>query len=372
MICPKCARSLPDDALICCYCGRKIVSKQKKALRRANGTGTVYKQSGKRSKPWRARMNCRTKVYEVGTFATKAEAERALALFTPPTASIIKEGMTLGDLYALVVQTKEGKIADASLETYRTAWNHLKPLADVPFCEIKAADFQRIIDGMKGYSHSAQNKVKVLVSLICGTAVANGMAVTNAARFLVLPPPPKKDRRKKTVFSREDINKLWMDASPDAEIVLVLIYTGMRIGELFALMGEDVHLNEEGYNFLIGGEKTDAGRDRVIVLNDRIVPIVTRWIEKNGNGLLLKGARGSRLDPRNWRERHYYPLLDRLGIERLNPHKTRHTFATLAAGAGAVPTSLQKFLGHADFSTTADYYTHPDLEDLNEIAQKLS
>lgn len=77
---------------------------------------------------------------------------------------------------------------------------------------------------------------------------------------------------------------------------------------------------------------------------------------------------GDSMKDRNWRVRSYFPLLERLGIPKLNPHKARHTFATLAANAGADPATLQKFLGHADFSTTANIYHHADLSALQKVA----
>ena len=38
-------------------CGKKQVPEKRKALKRANGTGTVYKLSGRRSRPWVAAKN---------------------------------------------------------------------------------------------------------------------------------------------------------------------------------------------------------------------------------------------------------------------------------------------------------------------------
>jgi integrase len=67
------------------------------------------------------------------------------------------------------------------------------------------------------------------------------------------------------------------------------------------------------------------------------------------------------IDDRNWRTRSYYPTLERLGIERVSPHKARHTFATRGAKAGIPQTVLQNLLGHAKYDTTADYYTHVDI-----------
>lgn len=79
--------------------------------------------------------------------------------------------------------------------------------------------------------------------------------------------------------------------------------------------------------------------------------------------MLLAGYKGQH-DPNNFRKRDYYPLLDRLGIERKTPHATRHTFASQAIKGGVPPELLQKILGHADYSTTANIYTHIDADTL--------
>ena len=46
------------------------------------------------------------------------------------------------------------------------------------------------------------------------------------------------------------------------------------------------------------------------------------------------------------------------GIERKTPHATHHTYASRAVKEGLPPEMLQKILGHADYSTTANIYTH--------------
>ena len=132
----------------------------------------------------------------------------------------------------------------------------------------------------------------------------------------------------------------------------------MRIGELFSLPLADYH-----ETYVVGGEKTKAGRDRVIPIRPEGKPYFAYFAEKATGKLLLSGYEGQKI-PANFRRRDYYPMLDRLGIKRKTPHATRHTYATRAVKEGLPPEFLQKIIGHADYSTTANIYTHLDPDTL--------
>lgn len=368
LVCTRCKKSLPEESRFCPYCG-KVLFPHKTKPRRPNGAGSVYKVNRPLARPWRARVTFGTSTYNVGYFETSAEAMKAIAVWDPPDSSEVRPEMTLADVYAAVMSGKSGSVSASSLDTYRAAWKQLEPLRNAQLVKLRPADYQKIIDGMKGYSRSACEKVRVLVSLIGRWAVQNGVLAVNPAKALTLPKKEKKPVRKRETFTADEIRTLWADGSEDALIVLAMIYTGMRINELFALTPSDVYTDGD-IIYIIGGEKTDAGRDRVIALNDRISPVFLRWRDTGGK-FLVQAERGGMMNARFFRVKKYYPLLERLGIEKINPHKARHTFASLAANAGAVPVALQKFLGHADFSTTANFYTHSDLADLKKVADLL-
>ena len=51
MICPKCKKTAPDEAVFCPWCGKKLVVQQKKRKRRCNGSGSITKLSGSRKRP---------------------------------------------------------------------------------------------------------------------------------------------------------------------------------------------------------------------------------------------------------------------------------------------------------------------------------
>lgn len=73
--CVKCKKEIPDGSLFCCWCGRRQQDTQKKSLKRANGTGTVYKLQGRRKRPWVAAKSG----VIVGYYDKKTSALEALA-----------------------------------------------------------------------------------------------------------------------------------------------------------------------------------------------------------------------------------------------------------------------------------------------------
>jgi site-specific recombinase XerD len=58
-------------------------------------------------------------------------------------------------------------------------------------------------------------------------------------------------------------------------------------------------------------------------------------------------------------------------VRDLVPHSTRHTFASLLNKAGANTKAIQEILGHADYSTTANIYTHTDIDELKKAIEKI-
>ena len=65
---------MPEDGKFCPYCGTRQEREPRKALKRANGTGTVYRLQGRRRRPWAAAKN-RT---IIGYYETKTAALEAL------------------------------------------------------------------------------------------------------------------------------------------------------------------------------------------------------------------------------------------------------------------------------------------------------
>lgn len=350
MQCRKCRAKMPDDGKFCPYCGTKQVQEKRKALKRANGTGTVYKLQGRRKRPWVAAKN---KVI-IGYFETKTAALDTLSRLAGRSLDE-RYNMTFSDVFEAWKLEHYKELTKSGQTQYEVSYKVFSALHGKKFRELRTADFQAAIDPHMGKKHSTVSKYKQLITQMSKWAIREELITTNFAAFVKLPENVKKE---KEIFSDADIKKLEADGSEAAKIVLMLIYTGMRIGELFSLPLTDYH-----GNYVVGGEKTDAGRNRVIPIRPEGRAHFEYFASKSDGPLFLSGYSGQSV-PNNFRRRDYYPLLDSLGIDRKTPHATRHTYASRARKDGMPPEILQKILGHADYSTTANIYVHTDINEL--------
>lgn len=347
--------------------------RRRKPLKKANGHGSVYKASGRRRKPWVARITVgwtpdgKQKRQILGYFEKKKDAENALLKHRISPVSP-KANITLGELYEEWSESKFEYISRSTVYNYQAAWKHLSRYKDVKFKEIRTAHLQSIIDKClrEKSSRSTMEKIKGLAYMLYSYAMENDIVNKNYAEFIKLPKVEKEERK---IFSELDIKKMFdnADSVEWVDTILILIYTGMRISEMLELTKFDVDL-ENG--IIIGGLKTDAGKNRIIPIHPKILKYVKRWYNKNGERLICKED-GKKMSAKYYREKKYYPALDALEIKRLVPHSCRHTFASMMAKAGADTLAIQRIIGHADYATTANIYTHESVEELKKAINKI-
>lgn len=345
-----------------------------------NGFGSVYKLSGNRRRPWIARKTVewdrktgRQKYYTVGYYKTRQEALTALVEYNKNPIGE-KRDITLKELYEKWSKTRYPKLSYKTVKTYETAWNHLSQIEDMVFRDIKTSHLQEIIDDMSDpppeskkepLGYSSCHKVKVLAGLLYKFAIPNDIVDKNYAQYIEL---PENDSEKREPFTDVEIKKIEKAAKADiwANTILILIYTGMRIGELMYLPRNKVNLE---HMLIVGGSKTEAGKDRIIPIHSKIQQYVTEWYNQGNEYLITRNNERIRVD--YYRRYLYYPALERIGVRKLTPHSTRHTFGTLLDKAGANTKAIQDLIGHADYATTANIYTHPDVEKLRKAIEMM-
>ena len=357
MECKHCRKDIPDEAKYCHLCGKEQNPKPKRHRRhRPQSQGTVTKLSGQRTNPYWARLpadySSGTPVREsLGCYPTYAAAAEALtkAMYAPGQTEHKQKPVTLQDIYDRLVNSHYYESLSKSAQgSHRTAWKYLYPYATVLVSEINKDTFQRPIDDMRnaGLKRESMAKVRNLASKLCHEAMGMGLITANYGQLVQL---PKSDTEPAKPFASSQIKLLW-EASDmgdkDAMTVLVLIYTGMRPGEL---LSTDIaaHLHTDGpYWYIQHGSKTAAGRNRIIPTPKILYPVIEQLVDGRKAGPLIVADQGCfwRLD--NWRPRHYNTLMDRLGFEGHTPYSCRHTYADLQKRKQVSPEVMMRIMGH--------------------------
>lgn len=88
--------------------------------------------------------------------------------------------------------------------------------------------------------------------------------------------------------------------------------------------------------------------------------------------LVFTSPQGFPLRSAQFRDRQFIPACHRAGIRPIRIHHLRHTAASLLAQQGAVPATIQRWLGHQDIRMTMNTYTHTFESDLRRETERLN
>lgn len=340
-------------------------------MRKPNGYGSIKKLSGNRRRPFVFVISVEGKQKSVQYFTTQVEAEIFQADYNKLHfhRSLPAHQITLAELYHrwLPAHTANTNPSQSTLDSYTNSFKHLVPLHYEPIQNLKYADYQKILDSMRksGLSYSSCKKVRSLISLLEKYAVK--IELINKCYAPLLSIGKNKAVRTHHPFSRQKINLLWVHCDePGVDTVLILLYTGMRVGEMLALQKTDVNIRQ-GY-IRITKSKTASGI-RTIPIHHRIFPLIVRRMKSSGSSLIAD-SEGKQYDYSCyciiWRE-----VMHSINADGHTTHDCRHTVATLMDNAGANETAKRRILGHAGGDVTERVYTHKGLRQLRKCIELL-
>lgn len=339
-------------------------------MRNANGYGSVVKLGGKRRKPYAVRVTVGwtdegKQIYQyVSYHSNKKEATIALADFNKNPYDIDTARITFQEIYNTLVEKEFPELSYKTAKNYKSAYQNCKPLYDQVFRDIRKNHLQSVIDDME--SVSMAGVTKLLIQKMYKYAIENDIVTTNYAQYIKL--PKKQTSTKKNPFTRDEINFIWdnIDKIRNADIVLILLYTGMRVSELLEIEKDNVHLEER---YMVGGLKTEAGKNRIIPIHKRILPLIEKRMEQSKSKYLITNKSGSLLSYDNFRKYYMRDFLADTKVEH-TIHDTRHTFISEMDRLRIDNLIIKRIVGHSDKDVT-EHYTHKNLDDLLEAIDKL-
>ena len=338
-------------------------------MRKPNGYGSIKKLSGNRRRPFVFVITQEGKQRPVEYFETQIEAEIYQADYNKvhKQRSLPGHKITFAEVFHrwLPAHIADAEPAQTTIANYHNAFRHCQQLHELPITDIKHADYQRVIDTMKKerLSYASLKKVRSLISLLLKFAIEYEIVNKNYAPLLKI--GKNRPVRPHKPFSRQQINRLWEYDVSGVDAILMLLYTGMRVGELLVLEKRNVNLRQRFIR--ITKSKTAAGI-RIIPIHSRIFPLIEKRMAAPGIYLLADPEGG------HYNYSRFCSLWNRVMVTihaRHTTHDCRHTVATLLDNAGANENAKRRILGHASGDVTDRVYTHKNLRQLRKAIQLL-
>ena len=246
------------------------------------------------------------------------------------------------------------------------------------FVELETIDVKTNETVLKNYSQNVIDKLYMILN--------KGFKIATSERIIqynimdnesIQKPKSKKENKKVEALTIEEQKKLVSVLENSnhkyKNIILLSLFTGMRIGEVLALSRNNIDLKEntlqvertltrdKNDKVILGSKtKTKAGQ-RTIFLSNNAILICKNSINSNftniynlvfydyeKNTFITPGEINCFLQRLN--KKHKF-------CDHIHTHMLRHTFATRCIESGMSAKVLQKNLGHKKIQTTLDTYT---------------
>ena len=211
------------------------------------------------------------------------------------------------------------------------------------------------------------------------------LIVANPAERVQAPKAKKPKRRsyddEQTKILLENLEKLSIEETKYKVAIILTVFTGVRLGELMGLEWQDVDfkngiisINRSSQYLSDMGVFTKTSKTessiREIAIPEFIISLLEEyklWYEEqksiygelwtNSNRLFVQ-ADGKPMHPSSI-SKWFVKYVSTIGLPVINFHGLRHTNASLLVAQNVDIAVVSARLGHAQISTTLDFYVHP-------------
>jgi integrase/recombinase XerC/integrase/recombinase XerD len=177
--------------------------------------------------------------------------------------------------------------------------------------------------------------------------------------------PPKIVKKVISTLSDEEIAQILSTFNPTSHsemrnkvLFMLLLDTGLRIGELISLKIDDIHIDEGLMKVMEKGKK-----ERMVPIGNKAQKALQSYLFRHRPKPAHSGIENAFLSifgtpiTENSVELMFSRLAKKSGIKRLHAHLCRHTFATMFLLNGGDVFTLQQILGHTTLEMVRNYVT---------------
>lgn len=286
---------------------------------------------------------------------------------------------------------KEGLVNNRHLADIRSVIrNYVEPdLGYMRISKVKPIHLQKILNSVSGFSDSYIRKIYLVLRGIFHTAYANDLMLDDITKGLTIPKGKQKNERRAITEHERDLTLKAADTSRGGLFVLIMLYCGLRPGEVQALRWNNIDLTNRIIHVReavkadgsVGSPKSKSGTRDVPIpadLHKRLCAIAHDPFD-----LVVTNTKGEMLTKTStkdlWREfrNDMEKLTERDGkrehlAEDLTLYCYRHTYCTDLQAAGVPINVARELMGHSSISITAQLYTHRSETAFNSAAEMIN
>ena len=286
------------------------------------------------------------------------------------TGSRLSAHLTLSEIYDLWLPVYEARgRSHSTLNCYKAAYKYLESIYGLAFGEIGIDDWQSCLDECSKGRRTKEN-MRTLIGLLYKYAIPRGAVPDklNLSEYLTV----SGENGRRQPFTMDEVEKLRLAVGkvPFADYVYCHIHLGYRPHEFITLSLARYNAEER---YFTGGEKTQAGKNRVVTISPKIQPMIDHAAARTDN-MLFRDENGKPLSDKKYRA-IFYDVLAKVGIQnteerKLSPYSCRHTFASMMDKVTGGDNAKLELMGHTDIDMLR-HYQHADLDLLRKITDNI-
>lgn len=279
---------------------------------------------------------------------------------------------TVSDIMYEWLENNKNQVKITSYQKYKsTIENHIiTELGKVQIQFITSVMIQQYTDKLLSKKISRTTVNDILIVLGMGLSYAEEEYNLHIPKISLVKNPPKEMRVLSVSEQNIFVNYLLNKNDVFSLGMLLALFTGLRIGELCALTWDDIGENtirvnktvqrvqRNGYTEIITSPPKTTSSNRIIPIPKELMYLLK---SKRANGTVLKQDNGKQIEPRLMQMK-FKKYTAECGIENINFHSLRHSFATRCVELGFDVKTLSEILGHSDVKTTLNKYVHSSME----------
>lgn len=267
-------------------------------------------------------------------------------------------------------------------DNYESAYKHFELLKYRRIDTITAPELQACMDNCKAGKRTHQ-LMKVTAGLIWAYALDMDIVKKDITNNLYIGKHKTKPREPLTPdeikLVKEQIGKELY-----ASYVYCQCYLGYRPGEFLEIKKDQVktaEIDKEVVYYIVEGIKTDAGKDRRVVIPAQVLPYIKERLAVEGTEYLFpqycyrihttEFTGFKKMSTKYYNESAFKPLMKKLGIENRVPYSARHSYADKLKKAKGDDRDKAALIGHSDFKFTRSQYMSSPLEDLKAVVDTI-